>query len=942
MLQSYNINIYERYNELKKSKAIINNNNLNKIFEFYTCIKLIEEYKREFFEYNDITPEFKKNNKLTKYDSGIDCSDLLDTIVQCKLRKNNLTWKECSTFFGSQVIIKDNIKIIRWNNLIIATNKECKFSENLIFKNDLFIDKKYNTDEIIKYCDNLLLNPPEYPKEEIIKFQLRDYQIECINLIKNNNNTIICIPTGTGKNVIIANSLLENNKYLILVPRIILLEQIQEEIIKHNPTYKNKIQLIGDNHKIKNNKNIVICVYNSINLITDFTIYTKIFVDEAHHIYKPEIYKNDDDEIINDVEINENDKIIENNKIIENDKIIKDNENIEKTYIYQIQQLQKLNNNVYLSATINEINGFKYYKKEINEMIEKQYLTDYDIQIPVFNKDITNKNICEHLINNYRNIIVYCNSCDEGIKINTIFNKIQNNSSKYIDCMTPKNERNEILKEYKEGKIPFLVNVKILVEGFDAPITKGVCFLHMPSSNTVAIQIIGRALRLHKLKKIAHIILPFTIEDNETQINNFIRILMKNDNRISKYTVNISKNDDNEITNDNIDDSIFECINNKIYSSMDIPLDKNKLWIMHFNEVVKFIDENKYKPSYNDENINIKKLGKWIFDQNYYYNKKLHLMKNDEIYKLWTDFIETNKQYFMSNEEIWNRNFILVQEYINKYNKRPTNNDDDDEQTKYLSIWISEQRKKYKNHNKIMQNDLYWNKWNDFINLNKNLFLTIEEKWYKKYDLVKEFIKINNNKPSISSDEINEKILANWIIDQKQNYKNKERLMNNEIFYNEWTKFIELNEKLFLTCEERWNVNFNLLQKYIDENKKLPSSNNSDVKISNLGNWFLKQNNDYKKETMKKNKNRYDKWKKLIEQNKNLFLTKDEIWEINLNLVQEFINENGKKPTLTTNKKLCYWISDRFDEYNKNVMIKNKFRYDKWTNFLLLNEKLFK
>ena len=80
----------------------------------------------------------------------------------------------------------------------------------------------------------------------------------------------------------------------------------------------------------------------------------------------------------------------------------------------------------------------------------------------------------------------------------------------------------------------------------------------------------------------------------------------------------------------------------------------------------------------------------------------------------------------------------------------------------------------------------------------------------------------------------------------------------------------------------------------------------------------------------------------LKEQNKNLFLTKDEIWEINLNLVQEFINENGKKPTLTTNKKLCYWISDRFDEYNKNVMIKNKFRYDKWTNFLLLNEKLFK
>ena len=31
----------------------------------------------------------------------------------------------------------------------------------------------------------------------------------------------------------------------------------------------------------------------------------------------------------------------------------------------------------------------------------------------------------------------------------------------YIDCNTGKIKRNKILKEYKEGKIPFLVNVSI-------------------------------------------------------------------------------------------------------------------------------------------------------------------------------------------------------------------------------------------------------------------------------------------------------------------------------------------------------------------------------------------------------------------------------------------------------------------------------------------------
>ena len=47
----------------------------------------------------------------------------------------------------------------------------------------------------------------------------------------------------------------------------------------------------------------------------------------------------------------------------------------------------------------------------------------------------------------------------------------------------------DLLEKYKNGEIPFLVNVRILVEGFDAPITLGVCFLHMPQSKTTLIQI---------------------------------------------------------------------------------------------------------------------------------------------------------------------------------------------------------------------------------------------------------------------------------------------------------------------------------------------------------------------------------------------------------------------------------------------------------------------
>ena len=109
-----------------------------------------------------------------------------------------------------------------------------------------------------------------------------------------------------------------------------------------------------------------------------------------------------------------------------------------------------------------------------------------------------------------------------------------------------------IIEKYKKGDIPFLVNVRILVEGFDAPITKGVCFLHLPTNKTTLIQIIGRCLRLHPTKIIANIILPFSSKEDEKNICNFLKVMAKNDTRIKKSFEN--KTVGGYISIDNIDD----------------------------------------------------------------------------------------------------------------------------------------------------------------------------------------------------------------------------------------------------------------------------------------------------------------------------------------------------------------------------------------------------
>ena len=193
LYNKYIINIYERYLDLKKSnKQVFDNYDLSKIFEYYSCLKLTDEYKKQFYEYDDIDPTFKEDNQMSRNDTGIDCSDLDTTIVQCKLRKTSLTWTECSTFFASQNMFNNELNeaTVRWNNLIITRNSDSTLSDNLLVRRRLFIDKPYDRQALIQFCENLIINPPAYP---VINndFTLRDYQIESINMIKQHKKKTI-------------------------------------------------------------------------------------------------------------------------------------------------------------------------------------------------------------------------------------------------------------------------------------------------------------------------------------------------------------------------------------------------------------------------------------------------------------------------------------------------------------------------------------------------------------------------------------------------------------------------------------------------------------------------------------------------------------------------------------------------------------------------------
>lgn len=840
--QIYRYHIYNLYKQLTDEDKINFKSKINKIFEYYSCIKLSEEYRTPYYEYLDIPADFKEKNNLSILDTGIDCCDLNNSIVQCKLRTNSLTWKDCATFIASKNAFDEEkgVEFVRWQNAIISRNDCSSLSINLTFHKFRFIDKQFSMKEMYDYCDNIkheeFINTTKDKRKSVIK--LRDYQIEAIDIIKNQKgkNVIIKLPTGSGKNLIIINSLdltNLNNKYLILVPRIVLMEQFQDLLIS-NGVKKSLIQCVGNtNSKFKEDKIITICVYNSIEkVINNINIFTKIYIDEAHHIYYPDLYKEDDNEV-------------------------SDVEEKEESYISTIRNLHILNKLVYLSATIDPIEEDLYYEKSLDYMISNDYLSDYQIVIPVFKEDPTNTNITEYLLNRYFHTIIYCENQNEGKKFNELLNKSSKGCSMYIDCKTKQKERKHILDLFQKGELRYLVNVRILTEGFDAPITKSIMFLHMPTSRNTIIQCVGRALRKHSDKINAKIILPYSTDEDSINLTKFVNILSKVDSRCKKYKVNINKiqeevddikSDEDENSNSGDEEEDENSLNFKYEQLFDnISLDGKSYWYDRLNELENYIHKNKKTPSVSDKNLDIKKLGTWFYTQKTNYKKDQFNMKDSTIKISWEEFILKYQEYFQSNEEKWYNKLNDLEKYIKENNKTPSQSDKNLD-IKKLGQWLCDQKKNYKKENQIMKDSTIIKVWEDFTLKYKDYMKDREDIWYDKLNELETYIKENNKIPAESDKKLDIKKLGQWSSTQKTNYKTENKIMKDPTVRKIWEDFTLKYKESFLNREEIWYARLYKVVNYIELNKKTPKKRNKILDIKQLGQWIMDQKKKYKKE----------------------------------------------------------------------------------------------
>lgn len=359
---------------------------------------------------------------------------------------------------------------------------------------------------------------------------------------------------------------------------------------------------------------------------------------------------------------------------------------------------------------------------------------------------------------------------------------------------------------------------------------------------------------------------------------------------------------------------------------------KEETWKNRLNTIIQYIDDNSILPSRSSTDIEVKNMAEWIQRQKQYYKNKLAVFENQDIILLWENFINKYDRY-KTNENKWIENFENVKKYVNEYKQLPSR-DDDNNCIKQLCDWVNTQKQNYKNKTQILKNDYFYKLWEDFIHNYNDLCMdhdnnplkTYEEKWFEKFDKVKEYILQNSKLPSKHNKDDTIMRLGVWLSRQNQNYKKRDGMMKYDNIRKRWGEFISTNYVLFKSNEEVWYDKLNELKTYIENHNKLPSNSDKDDAINKLANWVQFQKKNYaKKHQITEFENIRKEWENILSHYNHLFMTRDEQWKYKLQRLSEYIERNKKLPSIRdiddNVKLLAHFMYTQRTTYKSNTKI---------------------
>ena len=216
---------------------------------------------------------------------------------------------------------------------------------------------------------------------------------------------------------------------------------------------------MGHNKKIDFDAKAFIAVTDSVHLLKKLK-FDSIFVDEAHHPLPPKMPGS--------------------------------------TELYR------------LSATHKAEPDFRY---TMGQAIEDGILCDYDITVPALTAHhayVCLGDLLLKQVGRFRRVLAYCNSIAEAKRFRTVLREL-GLAAWHINGKTLLKKRQTAIAEFAgplQKPVHVLVTVEVLGEGINIPNADTCMFVEPRNSYRSIIQAIGRVLRHHPAKPLAHIVLP--------------------------------------------------------------------------------------------------------------------------------------------------------------------------------------------------------------------------------------------------------------------------------------------------------------------------------------------------------------------------------------------------------------------------------------------------
>lgn len=154
----------------------------------------------------------------------------------------------------------------------------------------------------------------------------------------------------------------------------------------------------------------------------------------------------------------------------------------------------------------NYLSPYKYYAPKLIDTEKLKLNSLKEFSSTSINQSMEEKTIYGDAIKHYKQLangtqaIAYCHSVESSKQLAFEFNT-QNVKAAHIDGTTPKNERDEIIKKFRDKEINVLTNVDIIGEGFDVPDCSTVIMLRPTQSLSLFIQQSMRGMRYRPNKQ---------------------------------------------------------------------------------------------------------------------------------------------------------------------------------------------------------------------------------------------------------------------------------------------------------------------------------------------------------------------------------------------------------------------------------------------------------